>query len=34
MILHAMPNAAASFLTHMADAAARAFCLVALLGWL
>jgi len=27
MILHAMPNAAASFLTHMADAAARAWLL-------
>jgi beta-lactamase regulating signal transducer with metallopeptidase domain len=32
MILHAMPNAAESFLTHMADAAARALLLGCLAG--
>jgi beta-lactamase regulating signal transducer with metallopeptidase domain len=32
MILHAMPNAAASFLTHMADAAARALLLGCVAG--
>ena len=32
MIVHAMPNAAASFLTHMADAAARALLLGCVAG--